>query len=689
MIEQAAVTSRGIQELLKSYRWEEAVCEYIWNGFDAGASEVQIEFDHNPEPFDTLNWLSIIDNGSGIPQAELKNKFRPIYESEKARNHNQPKNHSLPHGRNGKGRLTFFTFASSAHWEIHYSENERISSYGIKIEANGLDRFLPYELPPKQSHTGTRVNFTDVDTITKAKIGTELIPFLRREFSWFLELNKHASFLIRINGAPLDYEETVIERDALTLNEHSKDERFDIRFVLWSEKKNEEYSKYYFLNSRDEEVWKHNTTLNNKGDNFYHSVFVKSSFFDNFQWTGDGEVANQSDLFATQKSEKFKELLSKLSDFLYRKRNPFIDTFTEKLVADYETEGVFPVHGPSPLAQYHKEALKDTVKELYKVQPKIFSSLNTTQKKAFIGLLDALLELGADDRLLEIISKLVEMTPSERSELAHILEYASMSAITKTIGMIKDRMKVVLQLKQLILDESWGADEAHIQEIVERHYWLFGEQFNLTTAEEPDFEEALRRYIHLLRGDGETRKPQIKHPDKNKEMDIFTTRKIVSHDRVENIVVELKHPLVKLGRKELNQIDTYMGVITAEPRFTAQNMHWKFILVGKSFDTSDSVPRDYENARIHGEPYLVRKNPSIRCNSYVMRWSDIFLEFECRHNHLLNQLELNKTKMMEDLKKHKHATQIVADATRNAAAETATWECPAEPIGLAMATDSR
>jgi hypothetical protein len=100
------------------------------------------------------------------------------------------------------------------------------------------------------------------------------------------------------------------------------------------------------------------------------------------------------------------------------------------------------------------------------------------------------------------------------------------------------------------------------------------------------------------------------------------------------------------------------------------------------------VPRDYENARIHGEPYLVRKNPSIRCNSYVMRWSDIFLEFECRHNHLLNQLELNKTKMMEDLKKHKHATQIVADATRNAAAETATWEYPAEPIGLAMATDS-
>jgi len=290
---------------------------------------------------------------------------------------------------------------------------------------------------------------------------------------------------------------------------------------------------------------------------------------------------------------------------------------------------------------------------------------------------------------LEIISRLVEMTPSERSELAHILEYASMSAISKTIGMIKDRMKVVFQLKKLVLEETWGAEESHLQEVIENHYWLFGEQFNLTTAEEPDFEEALRRYSHLLSGDGETRKPRISHPDKNKEMDIFMTRKNVTHDRIENIVVELKHPTVPLGRKELNQIDTYMGVITSEPRFSAEKMHWKFILVGKSFDTSNAVERDYENALSHGEPYLVRKTPSIRCSIYVMRWSDVFTEFECKHNHLLEKLELNKAKMMDELKKHNTAAEIVSDAAMSAAAENATWENPAESIGLVVATNSQ
>lgn len=681
MIEQAAVTSKGIKELLKSYGWEEAFCEYIWNGFDAGASKIQIDFGYNSELLDAIDSLSITDNGTGFSKTDLPRKFKPIYESEKARSNGQPKNHSLPHGRNGKGRLTFFTFAKCAEWEIHYSENAKVSAHGVKIEADALDAYLPYELPVKQAQTGTRVTFKGVFDITKNKVETLLLPFLRKEFAWFLELNRAANFSILINEIPLDYEQTITERDEFTLDEHSTD-RFDIRFILWSEKKNEEYSKYYFLNSDGMEVCKFNTTLNNKGDNFYHSVYIKSGFFNTFQWSGDSEVSNQDDLFVTQKSEKFKDLVSKLNDYLYRKRNPFISVFTERLVSDYEKEGVFPAHGNSPVDQYQKEALKETVKELYKVQPKIFSSLNTTQKKAFIGLLDALLELGADDKLLDVISKIVDMTPAERSELAHILEYASMSAITKTIGLIKDRMKTILQLKHLINDDTWGAEEAHIQKIVENHYWIFGEQFNLTTAEEPDFEEALRRYAYLLRGDGETRKPKINHQDKNREMDIFMTRKIVSHDRIENIVVELKHPLVSLGRKEINQIDTYLQVITSEPMFTAENMHWKFILVGKKFDTSNTIQREYENARSHGEPYVVKKYSSIRSSVYVMTWSDIFLEFECKHNHLLNQLELNKAKMMEDLKKHKDLTEVVTDVTHNAAVETATWESPAMPIGL-------
>ena len=60
----------------------------------------------------------------------------------------------------------------------------------------------------------------------------------------------------------------------------------------------------------------------------------------------------------------------------------------------------------------------------------------------------------------------------------------------------------------------------HIQEVVEKHYWLFGEQYNLISAAEPDFELALEGLIFATTGRRE--KIKIVHEDKNKGMDILS-----------------------------------------------------------------------------------------------------------------------------------------------------------------------
>jgi hypothetical protein len=324
------------------------------------------------------------------------------------------------------------------------------------------------------------------------------------------------------------------------------------------------------------------------------------------------------------------------------------------------------------------------------VQPRIFNQLNLSQKKAFIGLLDALIDLGADDRLLDIISKVVDMTPTERAQLANVLDYANISAITKTISLIKDRFKVVSQLKELILQEKWGTTESDIQKIVESHFWLFGEEYNLVTAEEPKFEEALRRYIYLLRGDGVKRaKPKIEHSEKNREMDIFACRKNVHNDSIDNIIVELKHPRINLGQKELNQVALYLSVVLKEPMFSATNTNWRVFLVGKSFDNSGQIERALENAKGHGERHLVESIPTQRSKTYVMRWSDVFAEFECRHKFILDKLEIDKNKILEEMQKCKTKNDIVENARNNAAIETATWDSPRESIVSAAPSRSQ
>lgn len=42
-MENIQITSEGIQKNLRKVKPYDAICEYIWNGFDAGASVIDIE----------------------------------------------------------------------------------------------------------------------------------------------------------------------------------------------------------------------------------------------------------------------------------------------------------------------------------------------------------------------------------------------------------------------------------------------------------------------------------------------------------------------------------------------------------------------------------------------------------------------------------------------------------------------
>ena len=140
-MENIQITSEGIQKNLRKVKSYDAICEYIWNGFDAGASVIDIEIKENK--FGTINFLSIKDNGSGINFSELPQKFKPFNNSEKYQNRENNLHHSIPHGKNGVGRLTFFSFATDAEWNTVYVDDlGKNRAYSIYMNSNYLhDRF--------------------------------------------------------------------------------------------------------------------------------------------------------------------------------------------------------------------------------------------------------------------------------------------------------------------------------------------------------------------------------------------------------------------------------------------------------------------------------------------------------------------------------------------------------------------
>jgi hypothetical protein len=74
----------------------------------------------------------------------------------------------------------------------------------------------------------------------------------------------------------------------------------------------------------------------------------------------------------------------------------------------------------------------------------------------------------------------------------------------------------------------------------------------------------------------------------------FYADRIFSQMRLKNIIVELKHPLIRLGEKELTQVKTYMNVILKEPEFNGNNMSWEFFLVGSTFNTKKEIENALE-----------------------------------------------------------------------------------------------
>ena len=129
--ETVEITSIGIRKFLNKYSPEQAIAEYIWNGFDAKATIVKVDFEVDSTEFDTFKSIKISDNGNGICFEELPLKFKKFYESEKINYIKE--SGELIKGKNGYGRLTFYKFAHFAEWQTTYKRNLENASYHIQI----------------------------------------------------------------------------------------------------------------------------------------------------------------------------------------------------------------------------------------------------------------------------------------------------------------------------------------------------------------------------------------------------------------------------------------------------------------------------------------------------------------------------------------------------------------------------
>ena len=629
-----------------------AICEYLWNGFDAKASKVEIRYECNAF---NITSFQVIDDGEGIDRSTLQETFGCFQDSKK--NHTYQWSSQIK-GKKGKGRYSFNSFAEKAEWLSTYQDKDNhYIQHKITIQKGDNQNYDDHEKELKTASlkkTGTKVSFYGIDLPFDFFEQDDFLNYMKKEFAVFLFLNKAQKKEILINGEKLDYENVIEDSENITIDIKDDEQTcsFFVTYIRWSEKMKEKYCMY-FLDSDQSEKYEQTTSYNNKDTEFHHSLYITSAYFDNFVEKASGEQCIWGEKETSPKDKVFKELIRELRHYLEDKQKKFvIEVAGKKLLSKYEEKGIIR----KPKNEYDKvlvDDLKNTISAMYEIQPKIFVNLQEKPAKTLVGVVELLLQTDKREDLLSIMESVVKLSDEERHNLASVLKTTDLARITDTIRLIENRCRTISALKVAVNPENGMNEVDDLQKMIEKSFWIFGEEYNIVTQAEPDFNQALMAYLDKLHDSvkGTSRsnysKNKIEHPDVNKEMDIFAFRQNVQNSTIENIVVELKHPKIKLGEKELSQVKTYMNVIMSDHQFNASNMSWKFYLVGNSFDSSNFIQREMQSNINWGKKNLVQRadNNGVQYEIYVLKWSELFADFEIRHKFLLDKLNMRREEL--------------------------------------------
>ncbi|MEE0885090.1 MAG: ATP-binding protein [Faecalimonas sp.] len=649
MILQLSVKNQSIESSGITNDYKEAVCEYIWNGFEAHATEVNIDYTLNVAS--GLETLSISDNGDGIIYDDISDTFGAFLTSRK----NLLSLKMKSKANKGKGRFSFSAFASSAKWTTIYKSNDVFKTYEIILENDRKEVVNCTE--PQVSEikkTGTRVEFENIFSLTSENMAFDVLePALLKEFAWFLYLCKGRNLKINVNGVSIDYEKYINTEFSEKTVKIIAGNRFEITLIVWEESIKEKFCCYFF-DSKDEVKSIETTSFNRNTIEFNHSVFVKSEFFDNHENIGTDMESEQLSLFTDENDKKiYKELKKLITEFIEKKIGKFMSQKADDAVRQMiEEKKTFPEFPNDAYGKMRKQDLEKVTKEIYKIEPRIFYKLRPIQEKSLLGFLNLLLNSEERENVLAIVEQIVELTPKQRQDFSDMLKKTKLENIIDAIKFVQDRYKVIELLRTIVYDLTRYANERdHVQKIVEQHFWLFGEQYNLASADER-MKKALEKYLNILYGERNIDATLKDDIEQERRMDIFmcSVRNVENSFETileENIIVELKAPKVILSKKVLRQIEDYIDFVRKQPNYNSEYRRWKFIAVCREVD--EDVKGRYEAFKDKGKIGLVLQVENYEV--YAFTWDDVFKSFELRHAPLLKRLNYDREKLVEELMK--------------------------------------
>lgn len=603
------------------------IAELVWNALDADATDVRVEFQTNE--LGGITAIHVIDNGTGISKSHADRDFSKLGESHKVKSPRTPLHERAVHGKEGRGRLKFFSIASRAVWKTIYSHDNDRFELKLEINANSLERCEVSDPVPTSGEPGTIVQLSPLKETFDRLMSSDAY----REFSTVFApyAVEYPNVKIAFNGFDVDPSITInrtyeIPQTTLVCPTRTIDD-LRLKVIEWNAAPD---SRQIFFGG-DHGVVLGSQAAYVTAPNFPFTAYAYSAFFRELADTNLLELEGLNDpdfLFVLE------HIRNELKDY-FRKRQADL---SKGLIQDLKDQGAYPYDG-EPATEVEKRE-----RQVFDIATYAVSSYSRDFAKAESGLKLITLTFLKEavkhnpDAISTILRAVIGLPKTQQTEFSKLLQRTELSNIISSSSMIADRVAVISMLRQMVFEPKYKSsvkEKGQLDAIVRDNTWLFGEQFHLT-LHEPGLTRIMNR-VSSEQG-SKKRHHKVTKPDgKVGRADQFLGRVIPGPEQTEReyLLIELKRPSLRVGRKELDQVEDYMNALRGQPDFAHTHTKWHFYLITSEYDEAvDARIKQADRARgiaQLGDNYTI----------WVKTWGEILRECEARHQYIQDKLKVD------------------------------------------------
>lgn len=598
-----------------------AVAELVWNGLDADATRVEVRVFRGE-----LGMTKIVvrDNGHGIPYGDAPQFFTHLGGSWKKPGGKTKTKGRMLHGYEGRGRFKVFALGNVADWHVTYrTDAGDLRAYDITILADNLREIrITDEEPVDTGTTGVEIEISELHRDYRSLDSDDAVQEFAEIFALYLKDYREVSILNE--GVKVDPATAIATTSTDQLEDINEDDTLhpvELEIIEW---RNATTRSLYLCT---EQGFPHTkvTTRFHIGE-FHFTAYLKSSFITKLHGDAQLDLAEMNPLLDTCVEEARETIKAYFRDRAAERARTVVDEWKAEKIYPYEGEAA------SPLEDVERKVFDILAVTASDYMPDFANA--PAKKKAFDLRMLRTAIARSPEELQIIMNEVLGLPKRKQRELARLLQEASLSSIIGAAKIVADRLTFLTGLEQILFDPDMKKrlkERSQLHKIIEDNTWLFGEEYNLSVSDR-GLTAVLEKHKKILGDDIVIDKP-VKHISQERGIvDLMLSRALRRHraDELEHLIVELKRPRVKIGDKEVTQIEKYAISVAADERFrSVDGVKWTFWVI------SDDVAQ-YAAYRMDEAGVVSSKNNIL---VGVKTWGQIIEENKARLQFFQERLE--------------------------------------------------